>query len=256
MYRSSIISQRLKCQYNCVKFWRNPKKIEFDPSNNNCLQQYIDSKFSLMKKCDNYNKYMIMLYGPPACGKSYGMIYGIQTINNIYKNNLIRDNFIEINVDDIVGDISSHQKIVNEQLKICNNTNSNHINHIEAIRTIKKSYWKTREKYENIAEIMIEKCIQNKVNFTMESTGSNFGKWHYDLFQRLKKDDYKIIFIYLRVTNEDLLVKRAYERGLKLGRFITKEDYKQYKFIDKAESNFEKILQNKNLFDVILIHNS
>lgn len=41
-----------------------------------------------------------------------------------------------------------------------------------------------------------------------------------------------------------------------MGRFITKEDFIANKYLEKAELNFRKIVENNKLFDVILKYNS
>jgi hypothetical protein len=259
----------MKCtSYNLQKFSKNifdktplcsnnlaQNKYIFDPTNNESLNWYINSRLSVVQKCNNTTKYMMMLYGPPACGKSRGVSYGIKMIDDMCHEKLVRDNFLEINLDNIIGDIIEHKKFIDQQMMLLNNIQIEQEKNA-IIESIKKSYLETRKKHENISEIMIEKCVVKDMNFTLESTGSNFGEWYFDLFQKLKDKKYKIVLVYPRVTDEELLIKRAYERGLKMGRFITKEDYHNNKYIEKAENNFKNIIQHDELFDIILEYNS
>jgi hypothetical protein len=237
-------------RYFNYSFYKKMNNL-FDPTDKQSVGKYIKSKYNCVKSYNNNtNRYMMLLYGPPACGKSKGVEYGIDIINKIHKEKLKRYNFYEINLDDIISDIPDHRNIIENELKILNDTKMKN-QHETAIENIKKSYLETRNKHENIVEIMISDCLENNVNFTLESTGSNLGEWYFDLFRKLNNNGYRIVFIYPQVLNEDVLIERAYDRGLKMGRFITKDDYHKNKYIEKAEKNFEQILSNNHLFDII-----
>ena len=69
---------------------------------------------------------------------------------------------------------------------------------------------KTRKKNEYIADTMIEKCIQQKFNFTMESTGSNFGNWHFNLIEKLKNEYERKLEIERLKSEYELKLKKRY----------------------------------------------
>lgn len=246
LYNNLSYKYKISTLFQNTKTMHNP----FDPTDPYSLQQYINAKVESTQICQNTQKYMMMIYGPPACGKSKGVEYGIQLINNFNNERLERPNFLEINLDDIIGDIDKHKRLIDDQLKILND-DSLKDKHETSIKNIKASYLETRKDHENIVETLIEECVKNNLNFTMESTGSHFGEWYFNLFRHFMTNDYKIVLVYPCVTNEDVLVKRAYSRGLKLGRFVTRNDYKKCMFVEKAEKNFEQVLENKSLFDII-----
>jgi hypothetical protein len=224
------------------------------------ILNYITEKIKKIEPTDNKtHKYCVVLFGPPASGKSKATDLAISMINNERKSNLKKSNFFELNIDSFVEETTEWQtlKSTDEELKNPDLVNKN-----------KELYFDIRNKINRIFELFLNCCILLKLNFTLETTGINFD-WHMEIIKNIKNDKfsseytmlskygYNFILMYPYTPNVDLLAKRAENRAIKSGRVITHDEFIKNNFINKANTSFNDIvLANSKYFYIICKYNA
>ena len=240
------------------KYYKNRSKMiggeTFDSSDFDSIMKYILDKLS--KKIKNKpiqgvsqekeQKHLIMLYGPPASGKSIAkkIMLSKLGINN--------DNYIDINLDDIIGDDNKYRETI-DTLK-----NSSEITD-DIQELAKKVYFDTRNKAKLVFELLLFITRLYDISLVVEVTGSTFCSmvWWDKILSFFKSKDYKISLIYPFVKDQDTLIKRAAERGKQIYRFISKDT--MIDSISNAKKNINRILKesiDNQRFDNIYIYNN
>ena len=186
-----------------------------------------------------------MLYGPPASGKSIAkkIMLSKLGINN--------DNYIDINLDDIIGDDNKYRETIHT-LKSSEITDD-----IQDRAT--DVYFDTRKKADLVFELLLFITRLYDISLVVEVTGSSFCSmvWWDKILSFFKSKDYKISLIYPFVEDQDTLIKRAAERGKQIYRFISKNT--MIESISKAKKNINRILKesiDNQRFDNIYIYNN
>jgi hypothetical protein len=199
------------------------------------------------------HRYCLVLFGPPASGKSKAVDLGIDLINKDRSSSLKRQNFFELNIDNFVENTDEWDLFKKNDLKLEKDIEYN-----------QNLYQEIRTDINQIFELFLHCCILLKLNFTLESTGTNF-KWHIETLKELKNEfqyekknkilkdyGYSIVVMYPYTENLDMLAQRAQQRSISTGRILTKNDFIKFDFIKKASWSFENlILQNTKYFYII-----
>ncbi|NBO56853.1 MAG: hypothetical protein EBU84_20170, partial [Actinobacteria bacterium] len=237
------------------KYYKNKSKMiggkEFDSSDFDSIMNYILDKLSNKIKnksipvVSQEQKHLIMLYGPPASGKS------IAKNIMLYKLNIDSENYIDINLDDIIGDDETYKKTI-DTLKKYDLTMK-----IEQQAT--EVYSNTRKKANLVFELLLFITRLYDISLVVEVTGSSLCAmvWWDKILSFFKSKDYIISLIYPFVTNEETLISRAQQRGKNIYRFISDEI--MINSILGAKKNINKILEESitnALFDNIYIYNN
>jgi len=173
-----------------MEFYNNYDNIHL-----NAIKKYFINKKPILL-------YFIILYGPPASGKSYLSNYFIK------KMNINMENLIEINIDKIIS----------------NNENIND----------DKNYWDFRKKYDSASNMMIDMGIISKLHILIETTGKTIT-YIIKQIEKIKKFGYNIIILYPYVKKE-ILIDRINKRITNKTQITIKPDeIEEYKI--KAEKN-------------------
>jgi len=201
---------------------------------------YLDNKFKCSGEYNKTkNKYFVILYGPPASGKTLARKLSAHIIKKYYEENLeekyIYSTFIDTNVDKLTYDkiIKDENITVIEKLKktvkeyfdenkiVLNNDNNVDIlrGHIPEIvkRTIYPIYVKNRA--DSLSELMIfiASFLNKNIFFEIATADINYVN---NLLYLLKWYGYIPIIVYPYTSNVNLLYKRSINRGITEGRFL------------------------------------
>ena len=209
----------------------------FNSDNLDQILAYVKTKIKNVVEPTHTTKYAIILYGPPASGKSKAFDLAIENINstNLITPPLTRNHFLELNIDDIV-----------EQTFDWTLNKNTDINHNKAL------YYTTRKKVDKILEILLQTCLLMNTNFTFETTGRSFD-WTLQIIKEINSHNYKVILMYPFTVNKHLLVDRALNRGNASGRYVTMDDFNTYKYIETASDSFNNsIIPNLSQFYIVI----
>lgn len=176
---------------------------------------------------------IIIMYGPPASGKSF--------IRNRIVSRLNLKDYTYLNIDDMVEEITEYK----EDIKRCKEEfkKYNYINNIppslEEICT--KIYFKYRLQIEPIFNKMLDNALKDERDIIIEMTGNNVS-WFTSEYDNIYLNNHKIyefILVYIIAPNE-LIFKRILERAKIIGRYPSKKSVENT--IMNAQTNFKNIL--------------
>jgi len=155
------------------------------------------------------------------------------------------DNYIDINLDDIIGDDNKYRETINT-LK-----NSSEITD-DIQELAKKVYFDTRKKANLVFELLLFITRLYDISLVVEVTGSTFCSmvWWDKILSFFKSKDYKISLIYPFVKDQDTLIKRAAERGKKIYRFISKVTMIESISTAKKNEKFNTLSDEKQLIEL------
>lgn len=209
------------------------------------------------------NKYAVVLYGSPASGKRIAKKIACKLICDHFEKSQISikdlfDTFIDTEVDSIIYDIvdsnniSLKDKMLDAYKQIINvsDTDVNDVNIIKsAVKTnIKdivdatgKIYFLHKKEADAISEFILSYSVVANKNIFFEISSANIEYIQITL-DRLKYYGYIPILIYPYINDVEILYNRAIDRGIKEGRFFTKQMLN-----DKIIPLFEKYPQLKDI---------
>jgi len=228
------------------------KKIIYDLIGGACTQKKlnftnIDSILEFIKEyytCapnQTKNQYFVILYGPPASGKTLSRKIACKLIKDNFDEKLsyddIYNSFIDTGVDEIVSKTlineTENTKSVEEQMidninHILTDENKtlqfikDNIDRKDIIDMKKKNsdlYIKYRKLVDEMSLVLgaFATFVRKNVFFEISSP---YIDYIINLINTAYKWNYKIIFIYPYTNNIDLLNDRVIIRGLQVGRFI------------------------------------
>lgn len=208
---------------------------------------------------DQEHKYCILLFGPPASGKSSSSLnFAIDLINKKRQSNLTKKNFVEIAIDGFIEDTNewNDKRVISDNSVSLDN---------------KTVFLKILDDINNMFKLFIYCCALFKLNFSIEMTGYDYGKsvecinivkqlkqnFTKTNNEILKKYGYNIVCMYPYTTNVEMLIKRSEKRGKKSGRIVTANDFYKKKFIENSLFVFNNVvLQNATHFYMICKYNA
>ena len=248
------------------KYINNPKQIymnklnfyggqRYNGDNFNSIMEYVRKKLSSTiankkpkgPETPDVPKHLIMLYGPPASGKSKAK----EIILNIL--NIESDNYIDINLDDIIGDDKTYIKTISDLKKKASDPKTGISQEIKDEAT--KIYFSIRNTANIVFELLLFITRLYNISLVVEVTGGTYCSmiWWYNILSFYKSKQYKITLIYPVVSDAQSIITRAEERGKEIFRFVSSDSIK--KSIENAKKNIKTILENKNdIFDNIYIY--
>jgi hypothetical protein len=197
----------------------------------------------------NTEKHLIMLYGPPASGKSKAK----KIILN--KLDIKSDDYIDINLDDIIGDDKTYIKTINDLKIEASNPNTDISEDIKAKAT--NIYFSIRNTANVVFELLLFITRLYNISLVVEVTGGTYCSmiWWYNILSFYKSKQYKITLIYPVVSNSTTIINRAEERAKKIFRFVSSNSI--IKSIENAKKNIKTIIKNDDInkiFDNIYIY--
>jgi hypothetical protein len=249
-----------KIEKYTYKYINNPKEIYinklnfyggqiYDGIKFNSIMGYITNKVSPVIKNNPNNfddpkmkKHLIMLYGPPASGKSKAKDIILHRLN------IKSDEYVDINLDEIIADDISYIKGI-KKLKAKGKLTE------EIKKEASLLYFSIRRKANIIFELLLFITRTYNISLTVEVTGGSYCAmiWWYNILNFYKSKDYTISLIYPVVSNSQDIIERALYRGNQNYRFVSGPDIKNS--IINAKKNIKTILETRHdLFDNIIIY--
>jgi len=243
-----------------------PLKIHDKENIINDLVNFLKEKYENTKP--TINKYLVILYGPPASGKSAARKIACNIIHHYFESNIdvkdINSSFIDTSVDDIVEiiekkdngeNISGKDKLIKNIKDTITNWDTllpeKKIEEIKAhIKIIAEKGWKTyssyREKANAVSELLYYFSIFLDRNIYFE-TASGDVKYMRKLISIITYYKYIPIFIYPFVKDVKTLYNRVIKRGIENGRFLQCEKFGLVEKMKECSENYKgmkNILRN------------
>lgn len=202
---------------------------------------YVKNRYNCSKSKKTSHKYFVILYGPPASGKTIARKIACDYIKKTYKEQLslqeILDSFIDTGVDDIVYDIKHVDDtnktgiplkkhfvdlLDNAFTKSHSKSDVKNINNPAVQEQLKKNIeiyfnYRREQNIDGISALLAASASYTNHNVFFETASPSFD-YIKDLINTLFYSNYKILFIYPYTENSKILIKRSIERGLVEGR--------------------------------------
>jgi hypothetical protein len=278
--------QKYKIKYNQLKYKNEiynllgglcepNKKFSYDDMSS--VLDYVKNRYDCTDNKKTDKKYIVILYGPPASGKTISRKIACSYIKNHFNESMSKEDiyksFIDTGVDDIVYDayykeempLSVKNKMKNtldkffEQKKIQPDQRLNYLklfNHdvSEIINENNKIYMKYRRE-KNIDDLsallgIIATYTNHNVFFEISSA---YIEYINNVISTIYWNNYNVVFIYPYTDNIDLLSERSYLRGLNEGRIMSRE-YIDSKIKECYDGYQSKIINESDKKSIINIY--
>lgn len=176
-----------------------------------------------------HNKYLIILYGPPASGKTYNLQEHLTDIERVFRDpdGLSKDSYININTDEIITSTDEYQQAIKDGLQP---------------EQMMNKYHTIRRKIQNIGDILLEIAKIMEVSVIIETTGGSYDWYQTNLITDFRNRGYKICIIYPYVRDFNILCQKSKEREVTEKRFIDCKDI--IDLAKKAYENFHNIVMD------------
>lgn len=220
---------------------------------------YVKNKYNCLNiKTKTKNKYFVILYGPPASGKTLARKIACDFIKKNFQETLtleeILNTFIDTSIDDIVYDVE-YEKNVSLKTHLVNllnkafehKSNLDTKSDIDYETSIAKDFTKdfTKDFSKDFSKDNVKEQLKQNIDLYFEyrknrnidgisallaasasyinfnvffETASPSFDYIRDLINTLFYSNYKIIFIYPYTEDENILIERSKKRGLEEGR--------------------------------------
>lgn len=192
-------------------------------------------------------KHLIMLYGPPASGKSIAKQIMLSKLS------IEPDDYIDINLDDIIGEDETYQTTIEALKKEHNNSSDTPSSSIKKKAT--DIYFEIRDKANLVFELLVFITRLYDISLVVEVTGGTLCSmvWWDKILSFFQSKNYTISLIYPVVSDVNTIVSRADKRGREIFRFVPPEAILQS--IEGAKKNIKRILRLPlNRFNNIYIY--
>jgi len=256
------------------------KNKKFDYDDLSSVLDYAKNKYECSGINKTKKKYIVILYGPPASGKTIARKIGCMNIKKYFNEDLssneIYESFIDTSDDDIVYDAYYKEEQPNISIKDKLITLLNNFFKTKNIPDDKKlDYLKTNMDNPELKSVMdINIGIYRKYRtdrniddlsallgvigtYTNKNIFFEIASPYIDYINNLISTiywlNYNVIFIYPHTNNINLLVERNYLRGLLEGRVLTK-DFIELKSIDCSKKYVSDVINESNQNSIINKH--
>jgi hypothetical protein len=195
-------------------------------------------------------KHLIMLYGPPASGKSIAKKIMLSKLK------IGDSDYIDINLDDIIGNDRRYKSEIEALKKEHGNTSADPSEDIKKRAT--NLYFSIRNKANLVFELLVFITRLYDISLVVEVTGGTYCSmvWWDNILRFFKTKKYTISLIYPVVTDVNKIVSRADERGKEIFRFVSSDTIRQS--IEGAKKNIKSIIDDSRAmfrkFDNIYIY--
>jgi ribosomal protein S9 len=246
-----------------TKMYGGNEDDTFDSDNFDSIMKYIIHKLNNKVVAEQQSpdftkeKHLIMLYGPQASGKSIAKQIMLSKLN------INDDDYIDINLDDIIANDQKYKTEL-EEIKMENEAMNKSNNSDEISTEIKKRatdlYFRIRNKANLVFELLVFITRLYNISLVVEVTGGTYCSmvWWCNILKFFKSKNYKISIIYPVVSDVNQLISRADKRGREIFRFVSSAAIKET--IIGAKKNIKTIIDDKKAmftnFDNIYIYNN
>jgi hypothetical protein len=245
---------------NKSKMYGGNDEDTFDGDDFDSIMKYILHKLNkkiIAKQTSNTTKvkHLIMLYGPPASGKS------IAKQIMLSKFSIDDDDYIDINLDDIIGNDRKYKSELEALKKEHEALKKEHGNISPSVVIQNRAtnlYFSIRNKANLVFELLVFITRLYDISLVVEVTGGTYCSmiWWYNILRFFKTKKYTISLIYPVVTDAQQIVSRANERGKEIFRFVSVDVINEN--IKGAKMNIKTIIDDSRAmfhnFDNIYIY--
>ncbi|XWV26837.1 hypothetical protein QJ857_gp0213 [Tupanvirus soda lake] len=201
-------------------------------NNTDCLRNEKGIKLE-----SNEQPYLLVVYGPPASGKSYAKDLMIKEFG-------LSNNYVYIDVDQMVYDTDQFQHFKNTvDVSDLVNINSDDIDTHPKIQMMIETYRKIRSKTNFLLRIFLGIALMFNYNIVLETPGG--GSDWFNIAEELLNNKYDIYLVYPFTNNIEMLVQRSIKRGLAEHRFVQKKYL--YDMARRSQKNFLRVLDPLNI---------
>jgi hypothetical protein len=213
----------------------------FNSSDFDSIMKYVLEKLSNKIKIKTASasgsakeKHLIMLYGPPASGKSIAKQIMLSKLS------IAPDDYIDINLDDIIGEDETYQTTIETLKKEHNNSSDTPSSSIKKKAT--DIYFEIRNKANLVFELLVFITRLYDISLVVEVTGGTLCSmvWWDNIISFFQSKNYTISLIYPVVSDVNTIVSRADKRGNEIFRFVPPEAIQES--IEGAKKNIKRIL--------------
>jgi hypothetical protein len=208
-------------------------------------------------------KYFVILYGPPASGKTIARKIACHKIKELFGENMsmekIYESFIDTGIDEIAYEVEKDDKKLKDRLII--NLNS-------IVPDAKNNMRTVTEKINELADSSFRLYRENRPDYLSEllyyfavflgkniffETSTGDPVYINNVAKSLGYYGYTPIFIYPFINDVNILYKRSIERGLKEGRFLKCSNYGLVEQMTGCLKNYSVNVENISKFKNYLI---
>jgi hypothetical protein len=228
--------RRYRKKYNQLKRLLGGNPFSYDYTTPEGVQEYI--KFVQSKVTSYENPYLLILYGPPATGKT--------TAKNVALTELgLASDYVYISEDQFVYDTKQFQELTQRvNIEDLKNLPIEEIINNPEVQLLQQEYNRIRKSTKFLIHVFMGLALMYKYNVVLEMTG-NALDWYVthvvDEFAHYKYENY---VVYPKNDNADELYKRSIERGFKEYRFIPSDYF--YQTFERSRKNFSKLDDNQS----------
>jgi hypothetical protein len=224
------------------------------------LFKYLHDEYQCTKDKTTNKKYFIVLYGPPASGKTDAISEGCKLTQSIFNETQsiddIMSSLIDTNIDNLVYKFEdTKQKLIDQVSTKLIESQSKTEEEINDISKLSFSiYKKARDIVDPISSLLIWLAVYLKKNILFETSAGSFD-YVINMCNLLKYYDYIPIIIFPYISDLDILYNRSLARGMKEGRVINKDKirYKMTTSITDFNNINVNFLSTFQFFDDIIL---
>ena len=185
----------------------------------------------------NINPYILVVYGPPASGKTTAKNLMINKFN-------LSDNYVDINVDKFVYDTDQFNDFIKTiDLTPVKTMSIDEIDLYDPVQKLNQNYQLIRSRTAPLLKILIGFAIMFKYNIVLETPGGG-NEWK-NIVEELLKHNYSAYIVYPYTNDINMLIDRSIKRGVTEYRFLTKQ-YMQ-NMVSRSIKNFYTFITDSNI---------
>lgn len=187
----------------------------YDYTTRSDVLRYVN--FMTENKTANEKPYLLILYGPPASGKTTAKKFMTKQLN-------LSNNYVYISEDQFIYDTIQYNEMKTKvHLDSIKDYAANELEHSSEVKFLQDEYNKIRKKTKLIIRSLADISMMFKYNIVLETTGAALDWFMTHLINEFHHSNYQIQLAYPYISNLDLLHQRSIERGFKEYRFTPKE---------------------------------
>ncbi len=182
--------------------------------------------------------YLLILYGPPASGKTSAKNYIVDKLN-------LSTDYIYISEDRFAYDTKQFAELKSVDLTELRDISIDQFDNHPKVKFLEDSYNSIRKHTKFIMYPLIGSALMFKTNVVLEMTGVGIDWYMNTIIDEFYHYHYDIIIVYPFTSDTDFLYKRSVERGLKEHRFVPMKYFQIA--VERSRENFRKILSDQHI---------
>ncbi|XWV25072.1 hypothetical protein QJ856_gp0705 [Tupanvirus deep ocean] len=244
MYKSKEFKQKYikyKSKYINLKKMSGGNIIEpYDYKNKMDVDRYVQQITNVEPASGSPSgrPYLLVLYGPPASGKTFAKKFIINKLG-------LSDNYIYISEDRFAYDTIQFNQLQSTDLSDLKNIPKYEIEKHEKIISLQEAYNSIRKQTKFIMYPLLGSALMFKTNVVLEMTGVGLDWYMATMIDEFYHYKYDIYVVYPFTYDIDFLFNRSVDRGFKEKRFLPSKYFAIA--VERSMNNFQKILNDDNI---------